>query len=149
VLERIREAGELGELLDVVIGALESPEVEEQLAPGTEYRIALEEELGRVVTSPEWHWYVEGEHWRELGFVHFRRPNKWRIGAFDLYRRMAPKSLIVDFKTHGIDAMDAPKVALDYSIQIAVYRATALAAGSAVEVRLHFTGPNVVWSSET
>lgn len=147
VLERIREAGELGELLVVVIGALESPELEEQLAPGTDYRLALEEELRRVVASPEWHWYVEGEHWRELGFVHFRRPSKWRVGAFDLYRRGAPKNLIVDFKTHGIDAADVTKVASGYLAQIAIYRAAAKAAGDEVDVRLHFTRPNVVWNS--
>ena len=144
VLERIREEGELGDLLDVVIGALESPELEEQLAPGTEYRLALEAELGRVVASPEWRWYVEGDHWRELGFVHFRRPNKWRIGAFDLYRPGAPKDLIVDFKTHDIGAEAVERVARDYALQVAVYRSAARAAGREADVRLHFTKPNVV-----
>ena len=144
VLERIREAGELGELLDVVIGALESPELEEQLAPGTEYRLALEEELNRVVSSPEWRWYVEGEHWRELQFVHFRRRDKWRIGAFDLYRKTAPRGLVVDFKTHDIAADEVQRVAKDYALQVEVYRAAARAAGQEIEVRLHFTGPNVV-----
>lgn len=154
VLERIREEHELEELLDVAIGALDQPELEERLAPGTAYREALEAELRRVVASDEWRWYVEGEHWRELWFVHFRSPTRWRVGAFDLYRRGRPRDLIVDFKTHDVEAAEVARVARDYAAQVAVYRGAARAAGTDaaqsgeggdIDVRLHFTRPNVVW----
>ncbi len=90
VLERIQEEEELAELLDVVIGTLDAPELEEHMAPGSKYRRQLEQEIRGVVSSDEWRWYVEGEHYRELDFVQFRTPEKWRIGAFDLYRPADP-----------------------------------------------------------
>jgi ATP-dependent exoDNAse (exonuclease V) beta subunit len=145
VLERIREESELAELLDVAIGALDAPELEERLGPGTTYRRALETELQRVVSSDEWRWYTEGDHWRELWFVNFRRGGTWHAGAFDLFRPGDPRSLIVDFKTHGIAAAEVDTVARDYAVQIAMYRCAAAAAGTPADVRLHFTGPGVVW----
>ncbi len=147
VLERIRDEEELADLLEVAIGALESPEVEERLAPGTAYRAALEEEVRRIVASEQWKWYVEGAHWRELDFVHLRRPGRWRIGAFDLYRPADPRALIVDFKTHPVPAEAVPDAAAKYAAQVAVYRAAARAAGHEADVRLHFTGPGVVWEA--
>jgi len=147
VLERIREEGELADLLELAIGALGSPDLEEYMSPGTEYRVALENELRVVIGSPEWRSYVEGEHWRELWFVHFRRPRKWRVGAFDLYRRGDSRDLIVDFKTHGIGPEAVEGAAADYKAQVQVYRAAAKAAGRDAEVRLHFTRPNRVWSA--
>lgn len=148
VLERIREEADLAELLEVAIGALDSPELEERLGAGTAYRLALEEELRRVVASDEWRWYVEGEHWRELRFVHLRAPRRWRAGAFDLFRPGEPRHLIVDFKTHEIEAAAVESTAAHYAPQVAVYRAAARAAGRDALVRLHFTRPNRVWEAK-
>lgn len=148
VLERIQEEADLADLLEVVIGALDSPELEERLGRGTAYRLALEEELRRVVSSTEWRWYVEGEHWRELRFVHFRGPRRWRVGAFDLYRPGEPRDLIVDFKTHDIDTAAVEPTARHYAPQVSLYRAAARAAGRVAAVRLHFTRPNQVWEGE-
>ena len=146
VLERIKEEGELADLLELAIGALGSPELEEYMSPGTEYRAALEAELRGVISSPEWRSYTSGDHWRELWFVHFRRPHKWRVGAFDLYRRGEPRDLVVDFKTHDIGLEEVEKAAADYQAQASVYRAAAKAASRDAEVHLHFTRPNAVWS---
>jgi ATP-dependent exoDNAse (exonuclease V) beta subunit len=143
VLERIRDEEELAELLDVAIGTLDHPELEERLASGGAYRRQLEEEIRRVVTGPEWQWYVEGAHHRELWFVHFATPAKWRVGAFDLVRRHENGLLIVDFKTHEISAKDAAAKAAGYTLQAAVYRRAAAVTGWPVRFRLHFTHPNV------
>jgi ATP-dependent exoDNAse (exonuclease V) beta subunit len=98
-----------------------------------------------VVESDEWKWYVEGEYYRELRFVHLRHPAKWRVGAFDLYRPDRDSDVIVDFKTHDISAERAERTALRYRLQAAVYRAAARAlAGKEASVRFHFTGPGVV-----
>ncbi|MGH7657163.1 MAG: 3'-5' exonuclease, partial [Gemmatimonadales bacterium] len=107
VLERIQEEDQITELLDVVVGALDSGDLEQRLASGSRYRDQLEEEIRKVVSSDEWRWYVEGENWRELWFVQFRTPRKWRVGAFDLYRPGEPGGVIVDFKTSNVDAAGA------------------------------------------
>jgi ATP-dependent exoDNAse (exonuclease V) beta subunit len=86
VLEKIQDESELTELLDVTIGALDVPELEERLAPGTEYRQALESEIETIVQSDAWKSYVDGEHYRELPFVQLVTRSKWRTGAFDLFR---------------------------------------------------------------
>lgn len=138
VLERIQEEAELAELLDETIGALDSPEMEERMAPGTEYRDALEREIAEVIGTGEWKWYVDGEHYRELRFVHLARPRKWRVGTFDLYR---PDGWVIDFKTHEVEAAGVDGLAVRYAPQAAVYRR---AAGivAPVRVRFHFTRPN-------
>lgn len=141
-LERYREERELAEILDEVIGELDAPELHEALAPGSRYRTALEAEIDRVVQSAEWAWYVEGEHHRELPFVHFS-PGGWRMGAFDLYRPRGPSEAaaagdpaldgkprdavwVIDFKTHRITtAEEAERTALDYGVQADVYRKAA------------------------
>ena len=143
VLERVEEADEIAALLDVAVGSLDSPELEEHLAPGSRYREGIKREIRSVVTSDEWRWYVDGEHWRELWFVQFRTPRKWRVGAFDLYRPGDP-GVIVDFKTSKVDASGAAREARKYAIQAAMYRTVAGALGAPAEVRFHFTGPNVV-----
>jgi len=148
VLERIREESELAELLDVTIGALDAPDLEERLGPGTTYRRALEDELRRVVASDEWRWYTEGDHRRELWFIDFRRGGTWHTGAFDLFRPGDPRSLIVDFKTHDIAGADVDATAPEYGAQLALYRRAAEAAGFPADVRLHFTGPGVVWEEQ-
>jgi ATP-dependent exoDNAse (exonuclease V) beta subunit len=144
VLERIQEEEELAELLDVVIGTLDAPELEEHMAPGSAYRRQLEQEIRGVVSSDEWRWYIEGEHYRELDFVQFRTPEKWRIGAFDLYRPADPTGLIVDFKTQDVTSEEAERVARKYRAQAAMYRVVAGALGQGVEMRFHFTRPNAV-----
>ena len=58
VLERIREEEELAEILDETIGSLDDPDLESTLGPGTEYREALEKEIGR------------GDQWAGVGGVH-------------------------------------------------------------------------------
>jgi ATP-dependent exoDNAse (exonuclease V) beta subunit len=148
VLERIREESELADLLEVTIGALDAPDLEERLGPGTAYRNALEAELQRVISSDEWRWYTEGDHRRELWFVDFRRGGTWHTGAFDLFRPGEPRSLIVDFKTHAISAVEVDATARHYGAQIALYRRAARAAGRPADVRLHFTGPGVVWDEK-
>lgn len=142
VLERIREEAELSRLLREAIGDLDDPDLEEALA-SSHYREALEDEIRRVVRSEQWAWYVEGEHWRELEFVHLAGPREWRVGAFDLYRPGPDGAWVIDFKTHEIEASEAPKVARDYDIQVRVYR-EASAIRAEARVGLHFTGPNVL-----
>ena len=142
VLERIGDETELAELLDLAIGALDVPELQESMAAGTEYRVALAKEIKAVVRGDEWKWYVEGEHSRELPVVHFRHESMWRVGAFDLYRPGDPTGWIVDFKTHDIVAEEAAATAGRYVLQGAVYRRAAAAMQDPVTVRLHFTRPN-------
>jgi ATP-dependent exoDNAse (exonuclease V) beta subunit len=142
VLERIQDESELTELLDVTIGALDAPELEERLAPGTEYRRALEAEIEAVVTSDEWKEYTEGAHHRELPFVQLVSPGKWRLGAFDLFR--LDPNWIVDFKTHDVGPDEVEGTARDYRLQALLYRAAARGLGHDPQVRFHFTKPNRV-----
>lgn len=137
VLEVIEEERELTRLLDETISSLDEPEIVQLMAPGTSYREALEDEIRRVVQSEEWKWYVEGEHHRELLFAHLARAKDWRIGALDLYRP-GGDALVIDFKTHEIDAGQAAKVAQEYSIQMGVYKEAASVRSKAT-VRLFFT----------
>lgn len=147
ILERIRDEEELGRVLDETIASLDLGDLELSLEVGSRYRAALEEEIARVVRSPEWQWYVDGEHHREIRFLH-RSPGGWIQGAFDLLRPAAghgtrPDQVslfespagddtdphldpwVVDFKTHQIDAGQAAEVAGDYVVQTDVYRAVA------------------------
>jgi ATP-dependent helicase/nuclease subunit A len=142
VLERITEEAELRELLDETIGDLASPELETLMAEGTPYRVALEQEIRGVIRSDDWQWYVEGEHYRELPFLHLVGAREWRTGAFDLYRPDSP-GWIIDFKTHDITADQVEAVARGYAIQAEFYRAAAGIHGEA-RVRLHFTRTNTI-----
>jgi len=167
VLERIRAEEELSRVLDETIASLDMAELELDLEPGSRYREALEREIASVVRSPEWHWYVEGRHYRELRFLH-RGDGGWTGGAFDLLRPAAESSVpaqvslfdgpldgrgghhlahwVIDFKTHRIPAAEAGTVAERYRIQADVYRraaATLLDAAEPPRVALHFTHPNV------
>lgn len=151
VLELIEEEEELAELLEVTIGALDSPELEQRMAPGTEYRLSLEDEIRRVIASDEWKWYVEGEHYRELSFVQLRNDGRWRVGAFDLFRPAGGAdggNLIVDFKTHSINADQTAATAESYRVQGAFYKAVAGALAGETRVQLHFTHSNVVCDLE-
>jgi ATP-dependent helicase/nuclease subunit A len=139
VLEHIREEAELSRLLRVAIGGLDDPDLEEALE-ADEYRMKLEEEICRVVRSEEWAWYVGGEHYRELEFVHLAGSREWRVGAFDLYRP-GPPAWVIDFKTHEIEADEAERVSKDYAIQARIYREASAVRGNAA-IALHFTGPN-------
>lgn len=141
VLEKLQEEAEIAELLDEAIGALDAPELEERMAPAADYRRALEDEIARVVKSDEWKSYVEGEHYRELPFVQFVSPYKWRTGAFDLFRPGAT-NLIIDFKTHAIGPEQVEATARHYRLQGLLYRDAARALGRDSEFRLHFTRPN-------
>ena len=141
VLERIQSEVELSRLLHETIGGLDDPDLEEALEV-EEYRQALEDEIRRVVRSEEWAWYVAGEHYRELEFVHLAGEREWRVGAFDLYRP-GPPGWVIDFKTHEIEAEEAARVARDYDIQVEVYR-EAGGVRDETTVALHFTGPNTV-----
>lgn len=141
VLERIRDEAELSRLLREAIGGLDDPDLEAALVE-SRYREQLEEEIRRVIRSEQWAWYVEGEHWRELEFVHLAGAREWRVGAFDLYRP-GPPGWVIDFKTHEIEAEEAERVAGDYEIQVRVYREASAIRDSA-RVGLHFTGPNVL-----
>ena len=143
VLERIEEEEELAALLDETIGALDAPELEVAMAPGSRYRAALEEEIRRVLQGEEWRWYVEGEHYRELAFVHLAGARSWRVGKFDLYRPDEPEARIIDFKTHQIGPEEVEEKAQDYAVQSEVYTAAAEVRGPA-RMELHFTHPNVV-----
>lgn len=143
VLERIRDEAELSELLEETIGDLASPELETLMAEGTPYRAALEEEIRNVIRSPDWRWYVDGEHYRELTFLHLAGLREWRTGAFDLYRPDEPTGWIIDFKTHDVTIDGIGKVAQSYAAQAEFYRAAAAMRGPA-RVRLHFTRANGV-----
>jgi len=167
VLERILTVEEIGQVIEETILSLDFPDLESVVAAGSTYRHALEEEISRVVSSPEWHWYVEGEHSRELLFIHLSKDG-WIQGAFDLYRPRSQASTasgqvslfedspfrsneetswVIDFKTHHIEAPDVNAIADDYAIQAQVYREAATALGGddqAPRVALHFTHPNVV-----
>ena len=149
VLERLEAESELARILGEAIAGLDTPESETLLEPGSAYREALQAEISAVVRSDEWAHYVEGEHWREMAFLHLPGPREWRLGAFDLFRpggdtvgSAAPT--IVDFKTHEIEATEVPETAATYEVQARVYREAAAAIlGSPVQVSLHFTHPNV------
>jgi hypothetical protein len=56
--------------------------------------------------------------------------------------RPADDSLVVDFKTHEIDAEQAVKVAQEYAIQVRVYQEAARIRSSA-SLRLFFTNPGI------
>ncbi len=163
VLERIQDEDELASLLEAAVSAMDVPDMEALLAPGTRYREALEEEIRGVVRSEEWKWYVDGEHYRELRFIHLAGRREWRIGAFDLFRpardaarpQMAfdfsgmtgaestdSDTWIIDFKTHQIAAEQVEASARDYEIQARVYREAVGAMGGSARVALHFTHPN-------
>jgi len=139
VLERIQDEAELSRLLHEAIGELDDPDLEEALET-SRYREALEQEISRVVRSEEWAWYTEGEHYRELEFVHLAGEREWRVGAFDLYRP-GPPAWVIDFKTHEIVAGQAEGVSQDYTIQARIYREASAIRGGA-KIALHFTGPN-------
>jgi hypothetical protein len=151
VLERLEAESELSRILGEAIAGLDAPELETLLEPGSLYREKLREEIASVVRSAEWSHYVEGEHWRELAFLHVRGAREWRLGAFDLFRPVtsagvgeAPAARIVDFKTHEIGAANVPETAATYAVQADVYRdAAATILGRPVQVSLHFTHPNV------
>jgi ATP-dependent exoDNAse (exonuclease V) beta subunit len=149
VLERLEAESELARILGEAIAGLDAPESETLLEPGSAYREALRKEIEAVVRSEEWAHYVEGEHWRELPFLHLLGPREWRLGAFDLFQpgreedgERVPR--VVDFKTHEIGAEEVPDTAATYAIQAGVYReAAATILDRPVQVSLHFTHPNV------
>jgi len=171
VLERIREEEELGRVLEETIASLDLGDLEVTLATGSRYRRALEREIARVVASPEWRWYVEGLHHRELRFLHLSVTG-WVQGAFDILRPAdsdgntnvqrllfgAPSDdsgpphvtpWIIDFKTHRVDATGARDVAAAYEVQARTYGDAAASLltdglGARPRVGLHFTHPNVV-----
>ena len=149
VLERLEAESELARILGEAIAGLDAPESETLLEPGSAYREALRAEIEAVVRSDEWAHYVEGEHWREIPFLHLIGPREWRLGAYDLYhpgrrddQQRDPR--IVDFKTHEIESEKVPETAGTYEVQVGVYReAAASILGRPVRVSLHFTHPNV------
>ena len=149
VLERLEAESELARILGEAIAGLDAPESETLLEPGSEYREALRREIEAVVRSDEWAHYVEGEHWRELPFLHLLGPREWRLGAYDLFRpggqdAESPAPRVVDFKTHEIEAAEVPDTAATYEIQAGVSReAGSTILGHSVQVSLHFTHPNV------
>ncbi len=167
VLERIRAVEEIGQIIEETISSLDLPDLQSIWEVGSSYRLALEEEIARVVSSPEWHWYVGGEYDRELPFMHLSKDG-WIQGKIDLYRPRSRESAdsgqvslfedspfrsneetswVIDFKTHRVGATEVDAIADDYAIQAQVYREAATALGKddeAPRVALHFTHPNVV-----
>lgn len=172
ILERIRYEEELARVLEETIASLDLGDLESALSAGSRYRAALEQEISGVIRSPEWHWYVEGEHYRELRFLHHSNDG-WVQGAFDILRPSpgagaspdqvglfdAPREgerethldpWVIDFKTHRIEAQEAQRVSSGYAVQADVYRSAAadlldgvLLAGRGARVGFHFTHPNV------
>lgn len=63
------------------------------------------------------------------------------MGALDLYRP-GDEVLVIDFKTHEIDAGQVAKVAEEYSIQMRAHKEAASMRSSA-SVRLFFTSPRI------
>lgn len=141
-LEELEAERELSRILDEVIGELDTPDLEPLLDSNLDYRRALEREIAQVVSGPEWKWYSEGEHYRELPFLHIVGPKMAFIGAFDLYRPDEPVAWIIDFKTHEIGAEAAAKAARAYEHQARLYREAAAVRRQA-RMRLHFTRPGV------
>jgi hypothetical protein len=140
VLERISEDVEIAQILEETIDELGAPELEMVLAPGSQYRTELEREIERVVGGPEWAWYVQGDHHRELPFMYLAEEREWYVGAFDLYR---PDGWIIDFKTHQISEASVTTTAEKYRVQMELYRRAAGMIGP-VRTQLHFTHPGVV-----
>jgi ATP-dependent helicase/nuclease subunit A len=138
VLERYEAERDLAEIVEETIGELDAPELEVALQRGGKYREALEDEIARVVASADWQWYVAGEHYREMPFLHLVGAREWHVGSFDLYR---PDGWIIDFKTHQIPAHRAPAEAEHYRTQMRYYREAAAIVGP-VQTRLHFTYTN-------
>ncbi|MDH3733263.1 MAG: PD-(D/E)XK nuclease family protein, partial [Gemmatimonadota bacterium] len=149
ILERIRSEEELGRVLEETIASLDLGDLETALSTGSRYRQALEHEIAEVIRSPEWRWYVEGSHFRELRFL-YRSGDGWIQGAFDVLRPavghgarpdqvslfQAPADAdgtrhadpwVIDFKTHRIDEAEAVAIAAEYDVQIEVYREAAAA----------------------
>ncbi len=146
VLERIQEYEELPQVLNETLNSMDTVELSGSPGPGSNYWEALELELQEVLKSSDWKWYVKGEHFRELPFVHLVGPRNWHLGAFDLYRPGADgeKALIVDFKTHKLKDADIEQVSQTYLSQMNIYQKAAdISKGSVV--RLHFTVPNSTW----
>ncbi len=151
VLERIEALDDLSSILNETISGIDTPPgIEDYLLPGTAYREALEAEIARVVAGEDWHWYVDGEHSRELRFLHLAPGGEWKQGAIDLYRPGggdgpgADSPCVIDFKTHQIRSDQAEEVAADYKIQLAIYRdAVKALSGRTPRLLLHFTHPNV------
>jgi hypothetical protein len=139
-------------VLNETIAGIDSPPgVEEFLRPGGPYRTALEEEIAAVVSGDDWGWYVDGEHYRELRFLHLVGPEHWRVGALDLYRPATTDAspIIVDFKTHQIESDRVADVAAEYAVQLEVYsEAVTALSGAPPRTLLHFTHPNVAWEPE-
>ena len=146
VLERIQAAEELPRILNEALVAMDGSGVNRDFELPSNYREALEEELRKVLMSPEWKWYVEGEHYRELNFVHLAEPKKWCIGAFDLYRPGASdeEALVVDFKTHTLEKDKMEEIGETYLSQMKIYREAA-GISKQTHVQLHFTVPNLTW----
>lgn len=152
VLERIREAEELADILNETIATAGFVDLENLLEAGSPYRVALESEIEAVVRSPEWEWYLDGAPHRELAFIHLLGERDWLGGALDLYRpavspgavgsdagasdaapslfgpspadraRLDREVWIIDFKTHQIDADQAERTAEEYAAQVRTYR---------------------------
>jgi ATP-dependent exoDNAse (exonuclease V) beta subunit len=146
VLEKIQAAEELPRILNEALVAMDGSGVNRDFELPSNYREALEEELRIVLMSPEWKWYVEGEHYRELNFVHLAEPKKWCIGAFDLYRTGSPseEALVIDFKTHKLEKDEIQAIGETYLSQMKIYR-EAGEISKQTRVQLHFTVPNATW----
>ncbi len=151
VLEQIELMDELTGILNETIADSDVPlGVVDLLKHGVAYWDALEAEIARVITSDAWRWYVEGEHYRELRFLHLTSEEAWTQGAIEVYRpgtdqpSQADTPWVIDFKTHKIGAADVAAVAADYGVQIAIYRnAVTALAGNTPRALLHFTDPNL------
>ena len=146
VLERIQEYEELPTVLNETLSSMDASELGGGPKLGSKYWEALEEELEQVLKSPEWKWYIDGEHYRELSFVHLVDRKHWYLGAFDLYRpgMDGEKALVVDFKTHELEEADIGQVAQTYLPQTNIYREVAEISKESL-VQLHFTVPNSTW----
>ena len=150
VLERIQEYEELPEILNETLSSMDTAELGTSPSLGSKYWEALEHELEEVLKSPDWKWYIEGEHYRELPFIHLVGPRNWYLGAFDLYRPSTniDKALVVDFKTHELEKSDIEEVAKTYLPQMQIYQEAAEISQKSL-VQLHFTVPNSTWPSKT
>ena len=68
VIASIESRGERAQGNGHVLVAMDGSGVSSDYELPSNYREALEEEIRKVLMSPEWKWYVEGEHYRELNF---------------------------------------------------------------------------------
>jgi ATP-dependent helicase/nuclease subunit A len=143
VLEHVREADELDQLLEDAIGRWDPDAPPPDGAEGLRYRGVLREEVEQVVRHPGYRAVAElpGAR-RELAFVQLIAADRWMQGRLDLAAVREDGLVIVDVKTGAqADEAAARKRAAAYGPQRDVYVAAveATAGREVAEFAFHFS----------